>query len=167
MANEEKIELHDLRPAPGSTKQRKRVGRGNAGRGGTYAGRGRKGQNARAGGGKAPYFEGGQLPLVRRLPRRRGFTNIFRVPFRIVNVGRLELEFDEGAEITPDTLLDRGLIKKGKNPVKVLGEGDIAKSLTVHAHAFSKGAREKIEAVGGQAVELPMDAPADEPDAAQ
>lgn len=157
MSNEEKIQLHDLRPAPGSTKQRKRVGRGDGGKGGTYAGRGRKGQNARAGGGKAPYFEGGQLPLVRRLPRRRGFTNIFRVPFRIVNVGRLDLAFEADSEINPDMLLANGLIKKGKNPVKVLGEGEIAKALTVHAHAFSAGAREKIEAAGGRVVELAYD----------
>jgi large subunit ribosomal protein L15 len=155
MANEnEGIQLHDLRPAPGSTKKRKRVGRGNAGRGGTYAGRGRKGQNARAGSGKAPYFEGGQLPLVRRLPRKRGFTNIFRIPFRIVNVERLDTIFEPEDEINPDTLLSRGLIKKGKNPVKVLGEGDLTKALTIHAHAFSKGARQKIEAAGGQAIEL-------------
>ncbi|MCB9171970.1 MAG: 50S ribosomal protein L15 [Ardenticatenales bacterium] len=151
------MQLHDLRPAPGSTKQRKRVGRGDGGKGGTYAGRGRKGQNARAGGGKAPYFEGGQLPLVRRLPRRRGFTNIFRVPFRIVNVGRLDLAFEADSEINPDMLLANGLIKKGKNPVKVLGEGEIAKALTVHAHAFSAGAREKIEAAGGRVVELAYD----------
>ncbi|MCB0076771.1 MAG: 50S ribosomal protein L15 [Anaerolineales bacterium] len=157
MSNEEKIQLHDLRPAPGSTKQRKRVGRGDGGKGGTYAGRGRKGQNARAGGGKAPYFEGGQLPLVRRLPRRRGFTNIFRVPFRIVNVGRLDLAFEADSEINPDMLLANGLIKKGKNPVKVLGEGEITKALTVHAHAFSAGAREKIEAAGGRVVELAYD----------
>ncbi|MCB9127214.1 MAG: 50S ribosomal protein L15 [Ardenticatenales bacterium] len=151
------MQLHDLRPAPGSTKQRKRVGRGDGGKGGTYAGRGRKGQNARAGGGKAPYFEGGQLPLVRRLPRRRGFTNIFRVPFRIVNVGRLDLAFEADSEINPDMLLANGLIKKGKNPVKVLGEGEITKALTVHAHAFSAGAREKIEAAGGRVVELAYD----------
>lgn len=154
MADEKAIKLHDLRPAPGSTKQRKRVGRGNAGKGGTYAGRGRKGQSARSGGGKGPYFEGGQLPFVRRLPRKRGFTNIFRVPFRIVNVERLEATFEPGDEITPETLLERGLVKKGKTPVKVLGQGDLHKALTIQAHAFSKGAREKIEAVGGTVVEL-------------
>ena len=152
--DEDRIEVHDLRPAPGSTKQRKRVGRGNAGKGGTYGGRGRKGQNARSGGGKQPFFEGGQLPLVRRLPRKRGFTNIFRVPYRIVNVGRLEVVFEPGDDITPDTLLSRGLIKKGKNPVKVLAEGDLTKPLVIQAHAFSKGARQKIEAVGGSVVEL-------------
>lgn len=152
--NENRIQLHDLRPAPGSTKKRKRVGRGNSGKGGTYAGRGRKGQGSRSGGTKGPYFEGGQLPLVRRLPRKRGFTNIFRIPFRIVNVGRLENAFEPGDEINPATLLASGLVKKGKNPVKVLAEGDLSKALTIQAHAFSKGAREKIEAVGGQAIEL-------------
>ncbi len=163
MADESnKIQLHDLRPAPGSTKKRKRVGRGNGGKGGTYAGRGRKGQGARSGGGKGPYFEGGQLPLVRRLPRIRGFTNIFRIPFRIVNVDRLESTFEVGDAINPETLLARGLIKKGKNPVKVLGEGDLTKGLTISAHAFSKGAREKIEAVGGQAIELAYNEASDE-----
>lgn len=156
MAEEEekKIGLHDLRPSPGSSKERKRVGRGNAGKGGTYAGRGRKGQGARSGGVKGPYFEGGQLPLVRRLPRTRGFTNIFRVEFRIVNVGRLEEVFGKDDEITPDTLLAKGLIKKGKTPVKVLAEGDLSKPLTIQAHAFSKGARDKITAAGGSVVEL-------------
>lgn len=154
MANENEIKLHDLRPAPGSTKQRKRVGRGNAGGGGTYGGRGRKGQGARSGGVKQPYFEGGQLPLVRRLPRKRGFTNIFRVEYRIVNVGRLAELFGDSDEISPDTMLARGIIKKGNTPVKVLAEGDIGKALTIHAHAFSKGAREKIEAAGGTVVVL-------------
>ena len=148
------IELYDLRPTEGSKKKRKRVGRGNAGKGGTYAGRGRKGQNARSGGGKQPYFEGGQLPLVRRLPRKRGFVNIFRVPYRIVNIGRLETEFEANDEVTPETLLSRGLIKKGKNPEKVLAEGELTKALTIRAHAFSKGAKTQIEAVGGQAIEL-------------
>lgn len=156
MAEEEEktINLHDLRPSPGSTKQRKRVGRGNAGKGGTYAGRGRKGQGARSGGVKGPYFEGGQLPLVRRLPRTRGFTNIFRVEYRIVNVGRIEEIFGAEDDITPDTLLAKGLIKKGKTPVKVLAEGDLTKALTIQAHAFSKGARDKIAAAGGSVVEL-------------
>jgi large subunit ribosomal protein L15 len=156
------IRLNDLRPAPGSTKNRKRVARGNAGKGGTYGGRGRKGQGSRSGGTKGPYFEGGQLPLVRRLPHKRGFTNIFRVAFRTVNVGRVSEAFEVGDEITPTTLLARGLIKKGKNPVKILGEGEISKGLTIQAHAFSAGARQKLEAAGGQAVELPMAEPAAE-----
>lgn len=158
MANENEIRLHDLRPAPGSTKKRKRVGRGNAGKGGTYAGRGVKGQGSRTGGTKQPYFEGGQLPLVRRLPRKRGFTNIFRIPYRIVNVGRLETIFEVGDIINPTTLLARGVIKKGTNPVKVLAEGDLTKPLTIHAHAFSKGALDKIQAVGGSAIEVAREA---------
>lgn len=158
MANENDIKLHDLRPAPGSRKRRKRVARGNAGKGGTYAGRGRKGQGARSGGTKGAYFEGGQLPLVRRLPFKRGFVNIFRVPYRTVNTGRLEEAFEAGDEITTEVLLDRGLIKKGKGPVKILGQGDLTKAITVQAHAFSAGARQKIEAAGGQAVELEPEA---------
>lgn len=151
---EKKLQLHDLRPAPGSTKKRKRVGRGNSGKGGTYAGRGRKGQGARSSKMKGPYFEGGQLPLVRRLPRTRGFTNIFRVEYRIVNVGRLETIFEAGDEITPDTMLERGLIKKGKTPVKVLAQGDLTKAFTIKAHAFSEGAKAKITGAGGTAEEL-------------
>ncbi|MGB0384060.1 MAG: 50S ribosomal protein L15 [Ardenticatenaceae bacterium] len=154
MANQKAITLTDLRPAPGSKKKRKRIARGNSGKGGTYGGRGRKGQNARAGGGKGPYFEGGQLPLVRRLPRIRGFTNIFRVPYRIVNLKRLSEVFEPGDEINPETLLAKGLIKKGKNPVKILGQGELSKPLTIQANAFSKGALAKIEAAGGQAVDL-------------
>jgi large subunit ribosomal protein L15 len=162
MAEQNEIGLHDLRPTEGSTKKRKRVGRGNAGKGGTYAGRGRKGQGARSGGTKGPYFEGGQLPLVRRLPRKRGFTNIFRVPFRIVNVGRLAEAFGAEDEITPETMLTKGLLKKGKNPVKVLAEGELSSPLTIQAHAFSKSAREKIEAAGGTAVELAYETSVDE-----
>ena len=154
MKQENNIALADLRPTPGSKKKRKRVGRGNSGKGGTYAGKGRKGQNARSGSGKGPYFEGGQLPLVRRLPRVRGFTNIFRIPYRIVNIERLETVFETTDEINPEVLLQKGLIKKGKNPVKVLGQGDLSKALTIQAHAFSKGARTKIEAAGGTAVEI-------------
>lgn len=154
MSQENIIALADLRPTPGSKKKRKRVGRGNAGKGGTYAGKGRKGQNARSGSGKGPYFEGGQLPLVRRLPRVRGFTNIFRIPYRIVNIERIEAVFEVSDEINPEILLEKGLIKKGKNPVKVLGQGDLSKALTIQAHAFSRGARAKIEAAGGQAIDI-------------
>lgn len=154
MSQEKIIALADLRPTPGSKKKRKRVGRGDSGKGGTYAGKGRKGQNARSGSGKGPYFEGGQLPLVRRLPRVRGFTNIFRIPYRIVNIERVEAAFEVGDEINPTTLLEKGLVKKGKNPVKVLGQGDFSKALTIHAHAFSKGARAKIEAAGGNAIDI-------------
>lgn len=147
------MEVHEVRPPKGSKKRRKRVARGSAGRGGTYAGRGRKGQGARAGGTKGPYFEGGQLPLVRRLPHKRGFTNIWRVEYSVVNVDRLDERFEEGAEVTPATLAEAGLIKSPRKPVKILGRGEITKALVVKAHRFSAGAREKIEAAGGSVEE--------------
>jgi len=143
------MKLHDLRPAPGSVKPRKRRGRGNAAGQGTYAGRGRKGQGARSGGGKAPYFEGGQLPLVRRMPMLRGFTNIFRVEYQPVNVGRLAVLFEADQEITPQTLHEHGAVRSLRKPVKILGDGDIDMPLQVAAHAFSASAREKIEKAGG------------------
>lgn len=148
------MKLHELRPPKGSKKKRKRMARGNAGRGGTYAGRGRKGQKARAGGAKGPYFEGGQLPLVRRLPHKRGFTNIWRVEYSVVNVDQLEERFEAGAEVTPATLAEVGLIKSPREPVKILGRGEITKALTVQAHRFSASAREKIEAAGGSVEEM-------------
>jgi large subunit ribosomal protein L15 len=148
------MELHDLRPPKGSKKKRKRIARGNAGRGGTYAGRGRKGQKARAGGTKGPYFEGGQLPLVRRLPHKRGFTNIWRVEYAVVNVDRLDDKFEAGAEVTPVALAEAGLVRSPWEPVKILGRGEITKALTVKAHRFSASAREKIEAAGGSVEEM-------------
>jgi large subunit ribosomal protein L15 len=148
------MKAHDLQPAKGAKKERKRVGRGSASGQGTYAGRGRKGQKARSGGTKAPYFEGGQLPLVRRLPHKRGFVNIFRVEYAEVNVDRLEQAFDTGAEVTPGAMAEAGLIKSVNLPVKVLGRGELSKPLTVEAHRFSAGARLKIEAAGGSIREL-------------
>jgi large subunit ribosomal protein L15 len=148
------MKAHDLQPAKGAKKERKRVGRGVGSGQGTYAGRGRKGQKARSGGTKAPYFEGGQLPLVRRLPHKRGFVNIFRVEYAEVNVDRLEQAFDTGAEVTPGAMAEAGLIKSVNLPVKVLGRGELSKPLTVEAHRFSAGARLKIEAAGGSIREL-------------
>jgi large subunit ribosomal protein L15 len=148
------MEVHDLRPPKGSKKKRKRIARGNAGRGGTYAGRGRKGQKARAGGTKGPYFEGGQLPLVRRLPHKRGFTNIWRVEYAVVNVDRLDDKFEAGAEVTPVALAEAGLIRSPWELVKILGRGEITNALTVKAHRFSASAREKIEAAGGSVEEM-------------
>jgi large subunit ribosomal protein L15 len=148
------MRLHDLQPPKGAKKERKRVGRGNAAGQGTYGGRGRKGQKARSGGTKAPYFEGGQLPLVRRLPHKRGFVNIFRVEYAEVNVDRLERAFETGAEVTPVDMAEAGLIKSADRPVKVLGRGELTKALTVEAHRFSAGARLKIEAAGGSIREL-------------
>lgn len=151
----EEIRLHDLRPAPGSKKRRKRVARGNAGKGGTYAGRGRKGQGARSGGTKQPWFRG-MSTRMNRMPyvRGTGFRLVSRTVYRIVNVERLNDKYEDGEEVTPENLLERGLIKKARMPVKVLGHGELQKALTVKAHAFSESARQKIEAAGGQAVEL-------------
>lgn len=148
------MKLHDLQPPKRAKKKRKRVGRGNASGQGTYAGRGRKGQKSRSGGGKGPYFEGGQLPLVRRLPHKRGFVNIFRVEYAPVNVDRLAAVFEAGAEVTPQAMVAAGIIKSADQPVKVLGRGKLDKALTVTAHRFSATARAKIEAAGGTVREL-------------
>jgi large subunit ribosomal protein L15 len=148
------MKLHDLRRDPGSRKKRKRVGRGTGSGYGKTAGRGTKGQGARSGGGKGPYFEGGQLPLVRRLPFKRGFTNIRKVYYRPINVDQLVERFAPGAEVDPLSLAVVGLIKKPTDPVVILGRGDIDYALTVKAHRFSESARAKIEAAGGTTEEL-------------
>ncbi len=147
------MKLHDLRPAEGSKKGRRRVGRGISAGQGKTAGRGTKGQRARTGRGIKLYFEGGQLPLVRRLPHNRGFRNIFREPFDVVNLQTLEAKFDAGAQVTPEELLARGLVNSDQR-VKVLGHGELKKALTVRAHAFSASAKEKIAAAGGKAEEI-------------
>lgn len=144
------MKLHELRPAKGAKKKRKRVGRGIAAGQGKTAGRGTKGQNARAGGGVRPYFEGGQLPLVRRLPHKRGFTNIFKVYYIPVNLDRLD-DFAAGDEVSPATLAEVGIIKSPREPVVILGSGDLNRPLTVKAHRFSASAREKILGAGGSA----------------
>ena len=150
------MKLHDLRPNEGSKKQRKRVGRGISAGHGKTAGRGTKGQGARSGGGKGIYFEGGQLPLARRLPYKRGFTNIHKVYYKPVNLKSLaEFEFD-GVEITPEVMSAVGLIKKPTDPVVVLGDGDLTVALNVKAHRFSASAKEKIEAAGGTIEVLPL-----------
>jgi large subunit ribosomal protein L15 len=148
------MKLHDLRPAEGATKRRKRVGRGIAAGQGKTAGRGTKGQAARSGGTKGPYFEGGQLPLVRRLPFKRGFTNIFRVEYVPVNLYRLA-GLDQ--EVSPETLASAGIIKSASLPVAILGQGEIDRPLTVKAHRFSTSARTKIEEAGGTVEELPWE----------
>ena len=142
-----KLQLHHLKPAPGSKKNKIRVGRGESGRRGKTAGRGMKGLKARSK--LRPGFEGGQTPLARRLPKLRGFTNPNKEYFAVINVDRLN-EFRAKSTVGPDDLRERGLIKK-RGRVKVLAEGDLAKSLTVRAHAFSKEAIAKIEAAGGTA----------------
>jgi large subunit ribosomal protein L15 len=150
------MKLHDLGPAKGSKKRAKRVGRGDSSGRGKTAGRGTKGQNSRSGGGVRPYFEGGQLPLVRRLPRVRGFTNIFKTQFSTVNLDRLNQRFAEGDEVSPATLAEAGLVSSPSELVKVLGGGELDKPLTVRAHGFSASARAKIEAAGGSVEEIPI-----------
>lgn len=147
------MKLHDLKPAEGSKKRRRRVGRGIAAGQGKTAGRGTKGQKSRTGSGIKPYFEGGQLPLVRRLPHTRGFTNIFRKPYDVVNLQALNDKFDANTEVTPEMLVEHGLVASGDR-VKVLGHGELSKALTVKAHAFSSSAKEKIAAAGGKAEEI-------------
>ncbi len=149
------MKVHDLRPDTGSKKKRKRVGRGISAGQGKTAGRGTKGQNARSGGGKGIYFEGGQLPLARRLPYKRGFTNIRKIVYRPINVGSLA-DFEAGSEVTPELLALVGFVKKPTDPVVILGSGDLNVALTVKAHRFSQSAREKIEAAGGNAVVLEL-----------
>ena len=143
----------NLTPAPGSRKDRKRVGRGNGSGHGTYSGRGCKGQKARAGCNMRPGFEGGQLPLIKRLPRKRGFVNIFRTEYSIVNLGSLST-FEAGSEVTPAELAAAGVVKSLRQPIKVLAGGDIDRPLTVRANGFSAAARAKIEAAGGKAEEV-------------
>jgi large subunit ribosomal protein L15 len=138
--------LHHLKPAPGAKTDRKRVARGDRGRGGKTAGRGTKGTGAR---GSVPEgFEGGQLPLIRRQPKRPGFTNPNKVVYAVINVGRLDAAFSDGDEVTAETLRARGLVKK-KGPVKILGHGELATKLTVGVDAVTATAREKITAAGG------------------
>lgn len=152
------MKLHDLHPSKGSKKKRKRVGRGIAAGQGKTAGRGTKGQNARSGGGVRPYFEGGQLPLVRKLPFARGvsFSNPYRLEYKPVNVGRLMQHFEEGAVISPETLAQVGIIKSPEQLVSILAEGELDRAYTVRAHRISAGARKKILASGGTAEQLPV-----------
>lgn len=144
------MKLHELSPAAGSTKARKRIGRGAGSGQGKTAGKGHKGQKARAGRGMRPGFEGGQMPLQRRLPKR-GFNNIFRIEMAIVNVAALNKAFEAGETVTVDALIEKGLVKKVLGGVKVLGNGELSKALTVQANAFSDSAKQKIEAAGGKA----------------
>lgn len=150
------MKLHELKPADGAVKKRKRVGRGIAAGQGKTAGRGTKGQKARSGGGVPLYFEGGQLPLVRKLPFARGvgFRDPWRVRFTPVNLERLS-GFQKGAVVTPERLAKAGIIKRADELVVVLGRGELKKPLTVKAHRFSASARAKIEAAGGAVEELP------------
>ncbi len=144
------MKLHELRPAKGAVKTRKRVGRGTGSGLGTTAGRGSNGQNSRSGGGVRPGFEGGQMPLYRRLPKR-GFTNVFAKRYNEVNVDKLNI-FENGTVVTPELLKETGVVKKiEKNGIKILGNGNLERNLTIQAQKFTKSATEKIEAAGGKA----------------
>ncbi len=143
------MQINDLFPAPGSRKPRKRVGRGNASGHGTTAGRGDKGQGSRAGGTKGPGFEGGQTPLAMRLPKLPGFKNRNRVEYAVVNVSRLEETFADGDVVDGESLVAKGIIKSASESVKVLGDGELKKKLTVKVDKVSGPAKQKIEAAGG------------------
>ena len=142
------MKLHEMKYTEGARKSRKRLGRGNASGTGTTAGKGHKGQNARSGGGVRLGFEGGQTPIARRLPKR-GFTNFTRKEYAIVNVEALN-RFENGTEVTPELLIETGLVKKELDGIKVLGQGDLEKALTVKANKFSKSAVAVIEKAGGK-----------------
>src|SRR5579884_1069678 len=142
------LTLDELRPNPGANQARKRVGRGHGSGRGKTAGRGTKGQKARSGGNIRPGFEGGQLPIQQALPYKRGFTNIWRTPWEVVNIGQLQA-LEVAGPITPDVLFAQGLIRGTEFPVKILGDGTLKLALDVRAQAFSKRARERIEAAGG------------------
>ncbi len=141
------MKLHDLKPAPGSRRTSKRIGRGHGSGKGKTGGKGMGGQKARSGPNPYPHFEGGQNPITQRMPYKRGFTNIFRVEYSVINVGSLN-EWD-GGEITPEALRDAGVIKNLKQPVKLLGDGDLNIVLNVRVHKVSASAKQKIEAAGG------------------
>ncbi|MDY0410063.1 50S ribosomal protein L15 [Virgibacillus soli] len=142
------MKLHELKPAEGSRKKRNRVGRGMSSGNGKTSGRGHKGQKARSGGGVRPGFEGGQMPLFQRLPKR-GFTNINRKEYAIVNLDILN-RFEDGTEITPELLIEEGIVKGNYAGIKILGNGTVDKKYTVRAHKFSASAKEAIEAAGGK-----------------
>lgn len=143
------MKLHDLKPAVGATTAEKRLGRGTGSGLGKTSGKGHKGAKARSGGGKRPGFEGGQMPLTMRLPKR-GFTNKWRTEYVAINVDRLEI-FEDGQVVTPVELIEMGIIKKIEDGVKIMGNGELTKKLTVQANKFTATAKEKIEAVGGKA----------------
>lgn len=143
------MKLHELSPAPGSVRDVKRIGRGHGSGHGKTAGKGHKGQWARSGGGVRPGFEGGQMPLARRIPKR-GFNNIFAKDYETVNVSDLEV-FNDGVTVDAELLKAQGIIKKERDGIKVLGDGELTKNLTVKAAAFSASAKEKIEKAGGKA----------------
>ena len=145
--------LNNLKPAKGSTHKKKRVGRGPGSGLGKTAGRGHKGQKSRSGYSSRPGFEGGQMPLQRRLPKR-GFTNIFKKEWIEISLAKIEESFNAGDEVTPEILHNRGLIKKAKHDLVILGNGDVSKALNISAHRFTKTAKDKIEKAGGAATQI-------------
>ena len=147
------MKQNELRPPRGAKRARKRIGRGDGSGHGSFSGRGMKGQNSRSGGGVRPNFEGGQNPITKALPMMRGFTNIFRKEFSVVNLDRLAA-FPANTEVTPQLMAESGIVKNLKLPVKVLGRGELERPLTVEAHKFSGSARQKIEAAGGSVREV-------------
>jgi large subunit ribosomal protein L15 len=147
------VRQDNLSPPAGSKRAKKRVGRGDGSGHGTYSGRGLKGQKSRAGCKMRPGFEGGQLPLIKRLPQKRGFVNIFRTEYSIVNLDKLNI-FESGSEITPEKLQAAGLVKSLRQPIKILANGEVSQPLLVKANKFSAAAKTKIEAAGGKAEEV-------------
>lgn len=145
---------HEISPPRGARKARKRVGRGDAAGGGSYAGRGMKGQKSRSGPGLRPGFEGGQMPLIKGLPMKRGFNNRYKTYYALVNLDTLQERFEAHTEVTPELLHELGIIRRTKLPVKVLGDGELQQPLTVSAHKFTASARAKIEAAGGSVTEI-------------
>jgi large subunit ribosomal protein L15 len=144
---------HTVTPPRGARKSRKRVGRGDSAGKGSYAGRGMKGQQSRSGGGPRPGFEGGQLPLIKGLPMKRGFNNIFKTYYALVKLDVLD-NFAAGERVTPEILRERGYVRERNMPIKILGDGEVSKAVTVSAHKFTQSARQKIEAAGGTVEEL-------------
>lgn len=145
---------HQVSPPPGARRSRKRVGRGDAAGGGSYAGRGMKGQKSRSGPGLRPGFEGGQMPLIKGLPMKRGFHNRYKTYYALVNLDTLQERFEAGARITPEMLHRLGIVRRTRLPLKVVGDGELNKAITVAAHKFTASARAKIEAAGGTVEEL-------------
>ncbi len=143
------MQNHTLSSAGSKTRKRKRIGRGDASGNGSYSGKGMKGQKSRSGGGVRPGFEGGQLPLIKRLPSLRGFTNIFKTQYHAVNLDTILKMYPNGGDVSPGTLVETGVLKDQKLPLKVLGRGEINVNLKVSAHKFTKSAKQKIETAGG------------------
>lgn len=145
---------HDISPPKGARRVRKRVGRGDSAGGGSYAGRGMKGQKSRSGPGLRPGFEGGQMPLIKGLPMKRGFNNRYKTYYALVDLDTLQERFEANTQVTPELLHQLGIVRRTKLPVKVVGDGELQQPLTVAAHKFTASARAKIEAAGGSVTEL-------------